>query len=57
MYSYDGLDRVTMVRYPDGNDIRYAYNAAGKVVQRIDQRGIVTSYSYDGNGNSETTDD
>jgi len=45
------------VVYPDGNDIRYAYNAAGKVIERIDQRGIVTSYSYDGNGNSETIDD
>ncbi|MHC4333602.1 MAG: hypothetical protein ACYSUV_07615 [Planctomycetota bacterium] len=37
--------------YPDGNDIDFTYNAAGKVVRRNDQRGIVTTYDYDNNYN------
>jgi len=47
-YTYDKLDRITNVQYPDGNDIEFTYNAAGKVTRREDQRGIVTTYSYDG---------
>ena len=47
-YTYDKLDRITNVEYPDGNDIDFEYNPAGKVAKRIDQRGIVTTYAYDG---------
>jgi len=47
-YTYDDLDRIVKVQYPDGNDIDFVYSPAGKVIQRTDQRGIVTTYTYDG---------
>ncbi|MHC4714958.1 MAG: hypothetical protein ACYTAN_17080, partial [Planctomycetota bacterium] len=47
-YEYDNADRITKVTYPDGNEITYGYNSAGRVIEREDQRGIVTTYSYDG---------
>jgi YD repeat-containing protein len=37
-YTYDGVDRITKVAYPDANDIDFEYNAAGKVTRRNDQR-------------------
>jgi YD repeat-containing protein len=43
-YTYDDADRITKVTYPDGNEIAYGYNAAGKVIEREDQRGTVTTY-------------
>jgi YD repeat-containing protein len=64
-YTYNALDLITKVAYPDGNAIDFEYNAAAKVVRRNDQRGIVTTYSYDGvynmtqklvNGNGVTED-
>ncbi|MHC4649134.1 MAG: hypothetical protein ACYTBJ_27090, partial [Planctomycetota bacterium] len=47
-YACDNTDRITKVVYPDGNEITYVYNSAGRVIEREDQRGIVTAYSYDG---------
>ena len=64
-YTYDDLDRIKKITYPDSNDIDFEYNPAGKVIKRTDQRGIVTQYTYDStynmlakyvDGNSATND-
>ena len=46
-YDYDKMGRITKITYPDSAAIEYAYNAAGKVWKRTDQRGIETFYTYD----------
>ncbi len=46
-YTYDNLGRVTKITYPDDATIEYAYNPAGKVIKRTDQRIIETYYEYD----------
>ena len=54
IYAYNKLDLVRNIQYPDGNDIDFVYNPAGKVIRRTDQRGIVTSYTYNGTYNMLT---
>src|SRR5579883_431841 len=34
-YSYDSLNRITAVVYPDGTTITYSYDAAGNRLSRI----------------------
>ncbi len=55
-YEYDAAGRRTVTRYPDdgvggeSGEIRQRYDAAGRLLERVDQRGIATRYEYDGRG-------
>jgi len=55
-YAYDEAGRNTRTRYPDhgldgeSGEVTQAYDAAGRLIQRIDQRGIVAQFEYDGRG-------
>jgi YD repeat-containing protein len=46
-YSYDGLNRVTLINYPVGNNVSISYGAASKAVQRGALQEVT---SYDGFG-------
>ena len=46
-YTLDDLGRVKQITYPDNYYISYVYNPGGKVIQRTDQLGKVTNYTYD----------
>ena len=48
--TYDKLNRLTKVTYPDGSETTTTYNAIGKVASSTDQLGRVTSYNYDSMG-------
>lgn len=50
-YRYDKNGNVTKAIYPDGSEISYSYDKAGRIVTMTAQNGLVTSISYDGNGN------
>lgn len=55
-YEYDAAGRNTLTRYPDhglggeSGEVTQAYDAASRLAQRTDQRGIVTQFEYDGRG-------
>jgi len=42
-YTYDKRGLVTLITYPDSNDIQYVYDDRGQVTQRTDQRGWDTT--------------
>jgi len=52
-YDYDKLNNVTKITYPDLAAIEYDFNYNGTVSKRVDQRGIITLYSYDNLGKIE----
>ena len=55
--TYDALDRLTQVTYPNGRFLHYVYNAAGQRTQMVDQTGFTVNYAYDVLGNlSDLTD-
>ena len=49
-YVYDAALRLAQAIYPDSHDghnvAYFGYDAAGNLMQRTDQRGIVTTYAY-----------
>ena len=54
LYTYDKAGRVIQITYPDSKTIAYEYEdpaAAGRPTKRTDQRGTVTVYEYDKQGN------
>lgn len=55
--SYDNANRITLIEYPDGRSLAYAYDADGKRVSMIDQNSEGTFYSYDVAGRLETISD
>src|SRR5262249_20280160 len=44
--TYDALDDLTKIVYPDGRFIQYAYDAGGRRTQ-MNANGYITNYSYD----------
>jgi RHS repeat-associated protein len=44
---FDAANRLTQVIDPLGNRTRYAYDAVGNLVRRIDAKGRATRYRYD----------
>nr|WP_320194298.1 RHS repeat-associated core domain-containing protein [uncultured Desulfobacter sp.] len=50
--SYDEWDNLLQMVYPDGATITYEYDFDHhQVTRKTDERGIVTEYEYDANGN------
>ncbi len=45
-YTYDGMNRLIAETNPDGTTKQYTYNEIGNVLTRIDEKGILTTYSY-----------
>jgi len=49
---YNRYNQVIRIQYANGSEIRNSYDpAARQLSERIDERGIVTRYRYDGKGN------
>ena len=47
-YTYDTLGHLTTITYPDSNTLNYTqFDAAGRVLERVDANGTMTQYSYD----------
>jgi YD repeat-containing protein len=48
-YAYDKVSRLTLTSYADGGSdvVKQAYDKAGVLTKRIDQRGTATLYMYD----------
>jgi len=54
-YRYDLAGRRTMILFPDHIDeindvVQFAYDVAGRMTQKTDQRGVATTYAYDNRG-------
>src|SRR5262249_50653782 len=46
-YNYDGLNQLTNEISPESGTISYQYNNFGLKTQRTDNRGVITTYTYD----------
>jgi RHS repeat-associated protein len=46
-YTYDALDRTTLIAYADGTTQTMAYDRAHNLAERIDPNGSVITYTYD----------
>jgi RHS repeat-associated protein len=46
-YVFDGLRRKTSETTPEAGTISYQYNSYGKMTQKTDARGVVTTITYD----------
>jgi RHS repeat-associated protein len=46
-YVFDGLSRKTSETTPEAGMVSYQYNNYGKMTQRTDARGVITTYTYD----------
>ena len=54
-YSYDLSGKVTSMVYPDGSEVRYAYDEAGRLAGVTDAEGnALAAYAYDGDGRMTT---
>jgi len=47
-FEYDGLSRKTALNDPDRGRMEYTYDAAGNLVQTVDNKGQAVVYTYDG---------
>jgi RHS repeat-associated protein len=55
-FVYDSLNRLTTATNPESGTINYQYDNNSNLKQKIDARGIVTTYEYDGLNRNITTD-
>ena len=46
-YVFDGLGRKTSETAPESGTVSFQYNNYGKMTQRIDARGVITTFTYD----------
>ncbi|MEV7611937.1 DUF6531 domain-containing protein, partial [Streptomyces sp. NPDC089799] len=46
-YTYDGKDRLTSVRAPNGKTVTNTYDSAGNLTKSTDAAGRVTTFTYD----------
>jgi YD repeat-containing protein len=46
-FSYDGMGRLISEVHPESGTTGYQYNTYDEVAQRTDNRGVITTYSYD----------
>ena len=54
-YRYDLAGKVTAMVYPDGSEVRYAYDAAGRLAGVTDAGGkALATYAYDNDGRMAT---
>uniref|UniRef100_UPI00273A70D1 RHS repeat-associated core domain-containing protein n=1 Tax=Oscillatoria sp. HE19RPO TaxID=2954806 RepID=UPI00273A70D1 len=49
-YRYDAKGQLETTLYPDGTSVRSVYDAAGREIARIDQKGQTTHFIYDAKG-------
>ncbi|MBL8816279.1 MAG: hypothetical protein JNL58_09630 [Planctomyces sp.] len=49
-FTYDSLDRVLSVTYPNGTSLNFTYDAAGRRTSATDHNGALISYHYDSFG-------
>ncbi len=49
-FDYDGLGRLTQVRWADGTAIGFGYDAAGNLDSVVNRRGEAIEYDYDARG-------
>ncbi|HKI34658.1 MAG TPA: RHS repeat-associated core domain-containing protein, partial [Gemmataceae bacterium] len=50
-------DLVTEIDYPNGQSLKFTYNAAGERTQSVDQTGYTLNYTYDAQGRLEELTD
>src|SRR6266849_10655081 len=46
-FTYDLVNRLTKITYPDTSFVSFAYDSRGRRTSVTDQNGKVTSYAYD----------
>lgn len=47
IYSYDNIDRITRITYPDGSTVQnISFNNEGQILESIDGNGIHSTFSY-----------
>jgi RHS repeat-associated protein len=46
-FTYDSLSRLRSASNPESGTVSYSYDDNGNLSQKIDARGVVSSYSYD----------
>ena len=51
MFTYDLMDGLSRVDYPDGNYVSYSYDRVCRLTRVVDRNGYATVYEYDANGN------
>ena len=50
-YGYDPVGNTTSIKYPDGRQADYYFNAENRIVRLVDTENGVTRFSYDPEGN------
>jgi RHS repeat-associated protein len=46
-FSYDAMNRLTGITYPDGSTVSFTYDVRGRRVTSTDQNNKTTTYTYD----------
>lgn len=46
-YIYDDMNRVTIIKLPDGSEKHNEYDGVGNLIREIDFEGQITEYAYD----------
>jgi YD repeat-containing protein len=47
LFSYDLMNRLTGIVYPDGSSVSFGYDVRGRRVSATDQNNRTTTYTYD----------
>ncbi len=48
--TYDELENLIRVEYPDGTEENWTYGAYANITRHTDERGVITTYSYNTQG-------
>jgi len=47
LFSYDLMNRLTGIVYPDGSSVSFGYDVRGRRISATDQNNRTTTYTYD----------
>ncbi len=48
--TYDELENLIRIQYPDGTEENWTYGAYANITRHTDERGVITTYSYNTQG-------